>query len=94
MKEGQREGPLLVQRIFTDRVEGLNFPEYPIAMQEGLPITLRVGEKASNGCTVFLTLVRIEEGSATFLKKVDESRPCPICWFQLALTTGPVNTLQ
>jgi len=64
------EGPLLVQRIYPDRVEGLNYPEYPIAMDEGLPITLRVGEKASNGCTVFLTLAKIDDGRAT-LKQVD-----------------------
>jgi hypothetical protein len=85
LAEGQREGPLLVQSIFPDRVEGLNYVEYPIAMENGLPITLRIGETASNGCTVFLTLVGIEEGSAVFLKKIEEDRPCPICWYQLAL---------
>ena len=89
LREGQREGPLLVQKIFSDRIEGLNYPEYPIAMDQGLPITLRVGEKASNGCTVFLTLAKIEDGSATFLRKVDESRPCPICWVQLQLMSAP-----
>ena len=85
LAEGQREGPLLVQSIFPDRVEGLNYVEYPIAMENGLPITLRIGETASNGCTVFLTLVAIEEGSAVFLKRIEEDRPCPICWYQLAL---------
>jgi hypothetical protein len=88
LREGQREGPLLVQRIFSDRVEGLNYPEYPIAMDQGLPITLRIGEKASNGCTVFLTLAKIEDDSATFLKQVDENRPCPICWAQLQIMSG------
>ena len=85
LAEGQREGPVLVQSIFPDRVEGLNYVEYPIAMENGLPITLRIGETASNGCTVFLTLVAIEDGSAVFLKKIEEDRPCPICWYQLAL---------
>lgn len=88
LREGEREGPLLVQKIYPDRVEGLNFPEYPIAMEEGLPITLRIGEKASNGCTVVLTLTKIQDGSATFLKTVDENRPCPICWYQLELLSG------
>lgn len=88
LMEGEREGPLLVQRIYPDRVEGLNFPEYPIAMDEGLPITLRIGEKASNGCTVVLTLTKIQDGRATFLKTVDENRPCPICWYQLELLSG------
>jgi hypothetical protein len=77
-----------VQRIFPDRIEGLNYPEYPVAMDEGLPVTMRVGDNASNGCTVFLTLIRIDDGSATFVKKVDENRPCPICWVQMNLMSG------
>jgi hypothetical protein len=88
LKEGQRDGPLLVQRIYPDRIEGLNFPEYPIATDQGFPITLRIGEKASNGCTVMLTLVSIEDSTAVFLKTVDEDRPCPICWLQVALLSG------
>jgi hypothetical protein len=85
LREGQREGPLLVQKIYTDRVEGLNFPEYPVAMDSGLPITLRIGEKASNGCTIVLVLTKIQDDSAIFLKTVDDSRPCPICWYQSGL---------
>lgn len=88
LREGQREGPLLVQKIYADRVEGLNFPEYPVAMDSGLPITLRIGEKASNGCTIILTLTKIEGDSATFLKTVDKNRPCPICWYQSGLMPG------
>ena len=86
LKEGQRDGPLLVQEIYPDRIEGLNFPEYPIATDKGLPITLRIGEKASNGCTVTLTLVKIEGAVAMFLKTVDEERICPICWHQQLLS--------
>jgi hypothetical protein len=85
LREGQREGPLLVQKIYADRVEGLNFPEYPVAMDSGLPITLRIGEKASNGCTIVLVLTKIQDDSAIFLKTVDDSRPCPICWYQSGL---------
>jgi hypothetical protein len=85
LREGQREGPLLVQKIYTDRVEGLNFPEYPVAMDSGLPITLRIGEKASNGCTIVLVLTKIQDDSAIFLKTVDDGRPCPICWYQSGL---------
>jgi hypothetical protein len=88
LKEGERDGPLLVQKIFPDHVEGTNFPEYPIATDNGFPITLRIGERASNGCTVMLTLVKIEDGTATFVKTVDENRPCPICWLQEALISG------
>jgi hypothetical protein len=88
LKEGQRDGPLLVQKIYSDRIEGLNFLEYPVAREEGNPITLHIGERASNGCTVALTLVKIEDGTATFAKTIDENRPCPICWFQQALLSG------
>lgn len=85
LREGQREGSLQVLKIYPDRVEGLNFWEYPVARDEGYPITLRVGETASNGCTVTLTLIRIIPGFgngdfyAEFDKKVDENRMCPIC---------------
>jgi hypothetical protein len=88
MEEGQREGPLLVQKIYPDRIEGLNYPEYPIAMDKGLPITLHIGEKASNGCTVSLTLIKIDSGVATFQKRIEEDRPCPICWLQSELMAG------
>jgi len=88
LQEDQRNGPLLVQKIYPDRVEGLNFPEYPIATDQGFPITLRIGEKASNGCTIMLTLVKIQGGTATFLRTVEENRPCPICWLQAALASG------
>lgn len=88
LREGQRDGPLLVQKIYPDRIEGLNFLEYPISTDQGSPVTLRIGEKVSNGCTVVLTLVKIEDGVAVFVKTVDESRPCPICWLQTALLSG------
>ena len=78
--EGQREGPLLVQEIGRDYVSGLNFLEYPVAVSEGMPITLHVGDKATNGCTVTLTLLEIREDTAVFSKVVDNDRPCPICW--------------
>lgn len=80
LREGERDGPLLVQEIGVDYVKGLNFPEYPIAVSEGMPITLHVGDKATNGCTVTLTLLEIKQDSAVFSKVVDENRPCPICW--------------
>jgi hypothetical protein len=88
LREGQRDGPLLVQKIYPDRIQGLNFLEYPISTDQGSPVTLRIGEKVSNGCTVVLTLVKIEDGAAVFVKTVDENRPCPICWLQSALLSG------
>jgi hypothetical protein len=88
LNEGQRDGPLLVQKIYSDHIEGLNFLDYPVAREDGNPITLHVGDKASNGCTIALTLVKIDDATATFLKTVNENRPCPICWFQQALLSS------
>jgi hypothetical protein len=79
LREGDREGPLLVQKIFQDSISGLNFLDYPVARDTGSPITLHLGDTASNGCTVELTLVKINGSTATFLKKEHNDRPCPIC---------------
>lgn len=78
--EGDRNGPLLVQEIGVDYVSGLNYPEYPVAVSEGLPITLHVGDSASNGCTITLTLLEIRQDTAVFSRTVDYNRPCPICF--------------
>ena len=77
--EDQREGPLLVQKILTDSIQGLDFREYPLATNVGIPITLHIGDTASNGCTVELTLVKIGNSTATFLEKKYLNRNCPIC---------------
>lgn len=79
LREGQRESSFLLKNIYPDRVSGLNFWEYPVSRDEGAPITLRVGEVVSNGCTITLTLLRIEGKTAVFSKKTDFSQPCPIC---------------
>lgn len=79
LREGERNGPLLVQNIYADYITGLNFREYPVATNQGQPITLRIGEIASNGCTVTLTLISIQGDTATFREKIDNDRPCPIC---------------
>jgi hypothetical protein len=80
LKEGQREGPLLVQETHPDMIIGLNFLDYPASRNEGLPITLRIGEHATNGCTVTLTLLEIDDKSATFLKTIEMNKPYSICW--------------
>lgn len=79
LTEGQRGGSLLVQEIFDDHIVGLNFIEYPLARVDGLPVSLKIGESASNGCTVTLTLEKIEDKKAAFSKITDFGRPCPIC---------------
>ncbi|EPA04486.1 hypothetical protein BG20_I2303 [Candidatus Nitrosarchaeum limnium BG20] len=79
LKIGQREGSILLQGIFSDHITGLNFMDYPVAREGGFPITLHIGEKVSNGCTVEMTLLKINDNTATFLKKEYNDRPCPIC---------------
>lgn len=94
LTEGQREGPLLVQKIFSDSIQGLDFREYPLATNVGYPITLHIGDSASNGCTVELTLVKISNGTASFLKKEYQNRPCPICLSEntvIDTPNGPIN---
>ncbi len=94
LREGQREGSLLVLRIYPDRVEGLNYWEYPIATDQGHPVTLYIGDTASNGCTVMLTLLRIQGDVAVFAKKVDENRPCPICLAGGTMIAAPTGEVQ
>jgi len=94
LTEGQREGPLLVQKIFQDRIQGLDFREYPLATNVGSPITLHIGDSASNGCTVELTLVKISGSTATFLKKENQNRPCPICLSANTVIDTPKGNLN
>lgn len=97
LSEGQREGSLLVQKILPDSIQGLNFREYPLATNVGYPINLHIGDKASNGCTVELTLVKINNNTATFLKKEYQNRPCPICLSEnTAIDTpnSPINVKE
>ena len=94
LKEGQREGSLLVKKISQDSVSGENFPEYPIATNTGYPITLHLGESASNGCTVVLTLVKISDNTATFLKKEYNERPCPICLSEDTAIDTPMGAIN
>jgi hypothetical protein len=84
--EGERDGPLLVQKIYSDHIEGLSFREYPISRDHGENITLYIGQNVSNGCTETLTLTNIVQlqtypptYKAVFSKEVDTNRPCPIC---------------
>jgi len=89
LQEGQRQGPLLIQKIYPTYITGLNFAEYPVATGQGRPITLYVGQTASNGCTITLTLVSIQNNTATFTEKTDFSKPCPICLAENTLIDTP-----
>ena len=89
LREGERNGPLLVQRIYPTYITGLVYREYPVATNEGQPITMYIGDQASNGCTETLTLTRIQTGVATFNKQTDYNRPCPICLAEGTLIDTP-----
>ena len=79
LAEGQRDGPLLVQKIYPDYVDGLFFIQYPIAFENGTPLTLHIGQNVSNGCDEILTLIGIDDKKAKFLKNEQLNKPCPIC---------------
>ncbi len=93
LREGQRESSFLLEKIYTDRVTGLNFWEYPVVTGQGHPLTLRIGEIVSNGCTITLTLTRIEGNTAVFIKKTDFNRPCPICLTENTLIDTPSGAI-
>lgn len=93
LKEGEKAGSLLVQKIYIDYITGLNYREYPVAYSQGQPITLRIGETASNGCTVTMTLVKIQGGAAYFTKKEDYTKPCPICLAGNTLIDTPAGKI-
>jgi len=88
LREGQREGPFLLEKIYPDRITGLNFKEYPVPFFPG-PVTLRIGEIVSNGCTITLTLTRIGGNTATFIKNTDLNRPCTKCLAEDTLIDTP-----
>ncbi len=94
LSEGQREGPLLVQKILPDNIEGLNFREFPLATNIGYPINLHIGDSTSNGCTVVLTLVKINGSTATFLKKEYQNKPCPICLSENTVIDTPNGSVN
>jgi len=94
IREGQRESSFLLEKIYPDRVTGLNFWEYPVATGEGNPLTLYIGEVVSNGCTIQLTLTHIEGNVATFTKNVDITRPCPICLAEHTLIDTPAGGIS
>jgi len=91
LREGDREGSLLVEKIYPDYITGQNFPEYPVGGGPGYPITLYIGEIANNGCTITLTLTRIQGDTAIFIKNVYLGRPCPICLAEGTLIDTPLG---
>ncbi|MBI1729060.1 hypothetical protein HY229_09590 [Candidatus Acetothermia bacterium] len=93
LHEGDRNGPFQLEKIFPDHVTGLAFREYPIAIDKGSPVTLQIGDRVSNGCTVNLRLVSIKATTATFIKWTDTARPCPICLAENTLIETPLGTV-
>lgn len=97
LTEGQREGPLLVEKIYSDYITGQRFIEYPVARLEGTLITLRIGDSVSNGCTITLTLLKIQDKTAIFAKTENKNRPCPICLSENTIIdtpNGPVKITE
>lgn len=94
LTEGQRDGPLLVEKIYSDYITGKSYIEYPVARLDGTPITMHVGDTVSNGCTITLTLLRIQDKTATFAKAENKNRPCPICLSANTLIDTPDGPIK
>lgn len=47
---GEKEGSFLIQKINRDSVDGLWYQAYPVAMEEGVPKTLHIGDDIGYGC--------------------------------------------
>ncbi|OLD41918.1 MAG: hypothetical protein AUI60_00220 [Thaumarchaeota archaeon 13_1_40CM_2_39_4] len=98
LKEGQSEGPLLVQKIMPYVVTGIRTSAYPLCCHTS-PVTLYIGDIVSNGCTHTLTLIRTDGNTATFLEQDHgfESYRCPICLSgdtQIDTPTGSKNVKE
>ncbi len=91
LREGERNGPIILEKVFSTYITGQIYREYPVATDQGSPITLQIGESTSNGCTVTMTLVSVSttNKTATFIKKSDFNRPCPICLSEGTLISTP-----
>lgn len=81
---GQREGSFLIQAVLPDKVEGLWFEAYPVAREEGVPRTIRVGDNigyACEGISIRVMWIDSVRGRVTFEKKTTETSnaTCPIC---------------
>jgi len=83
LKEGMRKPPLFVQKIFNDRVTGIEDVSQPIPLPNdsgsGSPITLHFGDSVGRACMEkILILILIENNTATFLED-GTSYYCPVC---------------
>lgn len=86
LREGQREGSFLIQKINPDSVDGLWFQAYPIEQPNdpGTPKTLHIGDNIGYACEgVSEKLTSIDfSGQAITFTKIVRQRPydeCPIC---------------
>ncbi|HUY70288.1 MAG TPA: hypothetical protein VMV00_01825 [Candidatus Baltobacteraceae bacterium] len=65
--QGQRVSNFLIQYINQDNVTGLSYIEYPLAMRNGTPRTLHVGDTVGYSCdNSTMMLTAINNGSAAF----------------------------
>ncbi len=83
LKGGEKDGPLLVQNIFTDHIFGLNYKALckPLQMppESSVPVTLHLGETANDDFGNYdLTLIKIHNGTAVLLKIAHTPKPCAL----------------
>jgi hypothetical protein len=80
---GEKELNFLIQTINQQGVDGLVYMEYPVAMLNGTPKTLNIGDSVGYTCqgkTATLTTVNVLNKTATFTESITTPPPggCPI----------------
>ena len=82
-KVGDKEFNFLIQKINTNSVDGLLYILYPVAMAQGQPKTLHIGDTVGYACegkTAILSAIDLVNQTATFSETI-RSAPlggCPI----------------
>ena len=95
---GEQEGSFLIQKINADNVEGLWYQQYPVAMSQGSPRTLYIGEDigyACEGVSEKLASIDFSGQKITFTKVVSSPPPygCPICLAGNTLIDTPSGSI-
>lgn len=82
-QSGDKEFNFLVQKVNQDSVDGLWYIMYPVAMEQGQPKTLHIGDMVGYTCTgktAILVGVDVAHQTATFKETITNPPPygCPI----------------
>ena len=82
-KAGEKELNFLIQKINANNIDGLLYTLYPVAILQGQPKTLNIGDTVGYACegkTATLTSINAVTQTATFNEVITTAPPggCPI----------------